>query len=189
VKTFVWSLVPAVALLAGCNNQPAEPEKPAQTFHEVMKDEVDVQADVVWEVGNKAMNDIAEIDPAKMTDADWDRMAQGADALRAAALKIATMDPLIIAPPGVKIADEGLPYGHTAAMVQERFDKDPETLRNLARTLADHVGGIADAARAHDPAKASPLINQLDGVCEDCHLEYWYPDQKDLVEQYRDKPE
>jgi len=23
------------------------------------------------------------------------------------------------------------------------------------------------------------------GVCEDCHLDFWYPDQKDLVNKYR----
>ena len=39
------------------------------------------------------------------------------------------------------------------------------------------------AANAHDAAKASPIIDSLDGVCEGCHLDYWYPDQKTLVEK------
>ena len=103
------------------------------------------------------------------------------------AVAIATMDPLIAAKPGVKISDEGIPGGHTAAMVQERFDKDPETLRNLANALARHTGDIAKFARAHDAASIGPLIDQLDGVCEDCHLEYWYPDQKELVNRIRNE--
>ena len=55
----------------------------------------------------------------------------------------------------------------------------------MAQALANHKADLAKAARAHDAAKAGPLIDQLDGVCEDCHLDFWYPDQKDLVNKYR----
>jgi cytochrome c556 len=118
-----------------------------------------------------------------MTDQRWAALQAKAEAVQQAALEIATMDPLIVAKPGVKISDEGIPGGHTAAMVQERFDKDPAKLRDLANALARHTGDLAAAAQAHDADKAGPLIDQLDGVCETCHLEYWYPDQKALVEQ------
>ena len=93
------------------------------------------------------------------------------------------MDPLTVAKPGVKISDEGIPGGHTAAMVQARFDQDPQKLRDLANALASHMGELVAATRAHDAAKAGPLIDQLDCVCESCHLEFWYPDQKALVEE------
>jgi hypothetical protein len=55
----------------------------------------------------------------------------------------------------------------------------------MAQVLATHMSDLSKALRAHDAAKAGPLIDQLDGVCEDCHLDYWYPDQKDLVNKYR----
>ena len=58
----------------------------------------------------------------------------------------------------------------------------------MAQTLAVHTGDLADAAAAHDIDRAALLINQLDSVCESCHLEFWYPDQKELVEQYLDQP-
>lgn len=183
MNRIVW-LVPMLALTAACSKQ--VPAEPAQTFHEVMKDEVDKNADELWDISNAAIGDMAGIDPAKMTDERWDQLTVKAEAVQAAALKIATMDPLVAAAPGVKISDEGLPGGHTAAMVQERFDKNPDTLRDLANALARHMGDLATATRAHDAATAGPLIDQLDGVCEDCHLEYWYPDQKALVEQFRD---
>jgi len=179
-------LVPAVALAAGCQQENKQPAAEALTFHEIMKDEVDKNADELWDISNKSIGDRAGLNPDKMTDASWNDIAERAEAVQQAALKIAAMDPLIVAKPGVKISDEGLPGGHTAAMVQERFDKNPETLRDLANALARHTGDLATAARAHDAATAGPLIDQLDGVCEDCHLEYWYPDQKALVEQFRD---
>jgi len=180
----LW-LVPGLALLAGCSKEPT-PEAPAAlTFHEIMKDKVDKNADALWDVSNAAIGDKAGIDPAKMTDERWAQIAARADAVHQAALEIAAMDPIVVVKPGVKISDEGIPGGHTGAQVQERMDKDPETLRNLANALARHTGDLAKFARAHDAAGAGPLIDQLDGVCEDCHLEYWYPDQKELVNQIR----
>ena len=176
-------LLPLLALVAGCSSESEEPAAPALTFHEVMKDKVDKNADELWDISNAAIGDAAGIDPTKMTDERWAQIAAKAEAVQQAALEIATMDPIVVAGPGVKISDEGIPGGHTAAMVQERFDKDPEKLRDLANALAAHTGELAAAARAHDPAKAGPLVDQLDGVCESCHLEFWYPDQKALVEE------
>lgn len=177
-------LLPALALVAACSSEKKEEPAPqVLTFHEVMKDKVDKNADELWDVTNPAEGDAAGLDPAKMTDERWAQLEARATAVQQAALEIATMDPLTVAKPGVKISDEGIPGGHTAAMVQERFDKDPQKLRDLANALARHTGDLATAARMHDAAAAGPLVDQLDGVCESCHLEFWYPDQKALVEQ------
>ena len=179
----LW-LLPGVALTAACSSEPEEPEETSQTFHEVMADEIDPGADVLWAIGNKAIGDQAGIDPSKMTDEDWTKLAEGADALRASALKIATMDPVVLTRKGVPIGDEGAPLGHTSAEVQANFDKDPQTLRDMANALAAHSADIAAASRAHDAAKAGPLIDQLDGVCENCHLTFWYPEEKAFVEDF-----
>jgi hypothetical protein len=179
-------LLPALALVAACSSEKKEePTAPALTFHEIMKDKVDKNADELWDISNAAIGDAAGLDSAKMTDERWAQIAAKADAVQQAALEIATMDPIVVVKPGVKISDEGTPFGHTGAMVQARMDKDPETMRNLANALARHMSDLGTAARAHDAATAGPLIDQLDGVCEDCHLEYWYPDQKELVNQFR----
>lgn len=175
----VW-LAPALMLLGACSQ---EPEDNARTFHDVMKADIDLSADRVWAVGNSAIGDNAGIDPAKMTDAKWTELAAGAEAVRRAALEIAAMDPVVLAKPGVKIADEDIPGGHSAAQVQARFDGDPQTLRDMADALAAHTGDLAEAARAHDYLRAGALVDRLDSVCESCHLEYWYPDQKALVEE------
>jgi len=182
-NTVLW-LAPALALVAGCQQENREPAAQAQTFHEIMTNEIDPGADVVWEIGNRAIGDQAGIDPTKMTDTEWTKLAEGADALRASALKIATMDPIVLTRPGVPIGDEGAPGGHSSATVQERFDRDPQSLRDLANALASHSGEIAAAARAHDAARAGPLLDQLDGVCESCHLTFWYPEQKAFVEDF-----
>ena len=76
----------------------------------------------------------------------------------------------------------------TDAQVQARFDREPAKLRELAGALASHTGDLATAARAHDAARAGALVDQLDPVCESCHLEFWYPDQKAAVEELLREP-
>ena len=101
-----WSLAPVLDLTVGCSSEPQKPEQAAQTFHEVMTEEVDVRADAFGGGGNAAIGEKGGIDPAKMSDADWDKLAEGATSLQQAALKIAAMDPIVLTRPGVKILDE-----------------------------------------------------------------------------------
>ena len=180
-------LVPAVLLVAGCSQGSKEPEEAAQTFHEVMKDEVDVRADIVWGVGNAAIGDKGGINPAKMSDADWAKLAEGATSLQEAALKIATMEPVVLTRPGVKILDEDEPLGDKSVDVQARLSANTEMLHDMANALAVHAGDIASAAKEHDAARAGELVDQLDGVCEGCHVEFWYPSQRALIDRIRDE--
>lgn len=177
-------LLPVLALASACSSEKQPAPRQVLTLHEVMKDKVDLNADALWDVSNAAIGTAAGLDPAKMTDAAWTQLEQRATAVQQAALEIARMDPIVVVKPGVKIADEGVPGGDTAADVQAGIDKDPQRLRDMANALSVHVGDLAAAARSHDAAKAGPLIDQLDGVCENCHLEFWYPSQKALLEQY-----
>lgn len=178
------AMLPALAMLAGCSKEEAAGPPAALTFHEVMKDQIDVNADALWDLTNAAIGDDAAIDPAKLDDAQWAAIAERADKVRDASLLLARMDPVVVARPGVKISDEGVEGGHTAAQVQQQIDGNPAAMREMARALADHMDRMGQAARARDAGKTGELAGTLDGVCEDCHLEFWYPSQKALLEQY-----
>lgn len=183
----VFAALPAVLLLAACSShkkeQPAPNAESGPTFHDVMKDEIDKHADEVWDVTNSAVGDKGGIDASKMTDEMWKKLAQDATAVQEGATQIASMDPIVVIKPGEKIADAGVPGGHSAAEVQAEIDKNPQGLRDHAENLAATMSDLAKAAAAHDAAKAGPIIDGLDGVCESCHLDYWYPDQKAMVEK------
>jgi len=181
----VLAAAAALLLTTACSSQQEEPQGQLLTFNEVMKNEIDPRADEVWAIGNAAINEDAGIDPAKMTDADWDKLAASSESLRQAALDLARLDPVVVVRPGEKIADEGVPGGDTAAEVQANIDRNTQGMRDMANTLAGHMAELTRAAQTRDAAKAGPLINQLDGVCEACHLEYWYPSQKALVEEFQ----
>ena len=89
--------------------------------------------------------------------------------------------------PGVKIADEDVPGGDSAESVRQNIAKDPQGFRDHANALAQDMADLATAASKHDAATAGPIINQLDSVCESCHIEFWYPSQKALVDAIRKK--
>ena len=69
-KTLLLAL-PALALLAACSHKNEQQAQAAPTFHDVMKDEIDENADAVWDITNPAVGDKGGIDPAKMTDDMW----------------------------------------------------------------------------------------------------------------------
>ena len=184
MRGLIWIVVPALLLTAGCKKQEAASQQ--RTFHQIMKDDVDVRADDVWAIGNAHISDQAGIDAASMTDDDWKKLASAAVSLQQAALEIANLkDPIVVVKPGVKIADEDVPGGDSAESVKANIAKDPQGLRDHANSLAADMADLAKAANKHDAAAAGPIINQLDSVCESCHLEFWYPSQRDLVNKIR----
>jgi len=182
---FPWLILTAsLAVVAACSQETEEPFAAKVTLHDVMKDKIDLHADELWEVSNPALDNVAHLDPALMSDERWAQIEKRAVAVQQGALELERMDPIVVVKPGVKIADEGVPYGDTGAQVQAAVDQDPQKLRDFAHALAVHAGDIATAARTHDFQRAGLLIGQLDGVCEDCHLEFWYPSQKALLKEY-----
>lgn len=184
MKAWAWIVVPAL-LLAGCSKKAEQPAK-RTTVHEIMKDEVDTRADDVWAIGNAHMTEEAGLNGATMTDADWTRLAAAATNLHDAALDLASLpDPLTVVKPGAKIAFEDTDWGDKATSVQHNVDQDPQGLRDLANSLAQHTADLTAAADKHDVATAGKLVNELDGVCESCHVKYWYPSQRALIDQIR----
>ncbi len=147
-----------------------------------MKDEVDPRGDDVWAVGNKHMTEDAGLNGGSMTDADWKQLAGAATNLQQAALELAGLpDPIVVVKPGTKIAFEDADWGDSAKSVQHNVDQDPQGVRDLANALAQHMADLAAAANKHDAATAGQLINDLDGICESCHVKYWYPSQRGLI--------
>ncbi|HTN14079.1 MAG TPA: hypothetical protein VL094_04665 [Sphingomonadaceae bacterium] len=178
----ILALAAASLALAGCSKEPAAEDVP-MTVHEAMIKHVDVIADEVWAVGNGAMASDALIDPKMMDDTKWAKLTDAATRLQAAATELGALKKYVVNRPGTTISDENVEGGSTSEQVQKNIDADIDGFRGMAGALAGHMGDLAAAAKAHDAARAGELVGQLDGVCENCHLEFWYPEQKDLVKQ------
>lgn len=170
--------------LAACTQSGEEAAAPAAplTLHEVMKDQVDANADALWELTNPLLDDTASFDPARMDDAIWARITELSGKVEQGSRTLAAMDPIVVAAEGVTLSDQAVEFGHTPARVQAFVDADPATFRELATTLADHMGELSAAAAARDPQTAARLVDELEGVCESCHLKYWYPEAQQLID-------
>ena len=140
----------------------------------VMKDVVAPQADRLWDVGNRGMNDDGEPDASQLSAQDWEKLADAAGAMKAAATSLANTDGLTVVPPGVKIGEDG---GATAEQVRQYIDSDPAGFALHATELAEVSEGYLQAAATRDPVKLAAAAERMDVVCEACHARYWYPEQ------------
>jgi cytochrome c556 len=68
-----------------------------------------------------------------------------------------------------------------ADQVVSYVNRDRAGLARHAQELAGHARAIENAAKAHDSVKALLLAEELDQICESCHLKFWYPEQEELT--------
>jgi len=139
----------------------------------VMQQSVNPAILEIWDVGNNAMSDDGGIDPAKMTDESWSRLAGAAEKLGEASRTIAAADKISAAAPDNSDTAEG---EISMSDVQRFIDADADGLRELALNQAEHADRLLAAAKAKDAATAGDLVAGMDLVCESCHMRYWYPE-------------
>lgn len=148
------------------------------TLNDAMKDVVAPKTQIVWDVGNKAMNDKGEADASRLADDDWKQIIEGGSAVSASLKALAGADRLKAAQPGVKIQSEGNPGAWGAADVQKAIDADPRGFKELAMKLATALDATVAGAKARNGQAVQDGSSQIDGLCEDCHKQYWYPNLK-----------
>lgn len=175
MKPFISALAVAVLMAAACEVHSATAPR---DLHDLMKNDVAVQTQVIWDVGNRAQDDQGNPDASKMSAADWTKIIEAAGKVRQASQTLAKADHVIAAAPGVKIEGEGNEGVAGAKQVQAAIDKNPAEFRTRSQALATSMDQIVTAAKAKDAAKVFEVSGVLDQVCEDCHQKFWYPGQK-----------
>jgi cytochrome c556 len=146
--------------------------------HDLMKNIVAPQTQVIWDVSNEAQDEQGNPDASKMTAADWGKIIAAAEKVKQASQTLAKADHAIAAAPGVKIEGEGNEGVAGAKQVQAAIDKNPAEFRTRSTALATSMDQIVAAAKAKNAAKVFEVSGMLDQVCEDCHQKFWYPGQK-----------
>jgi len=146
-------------------------------LHPLMKDVVAAQAQVLWDIGNRAMDDDGNPSAKNLMPADWPRLAAAAQAMKDASNKLATASRIVVASPGEKIQDEGTSGSATAAQIQQFIDGDKVGFAQHARALAGVADEFGRAAKAKDVKTLFNASGRLDEICEGCHLKFWYPSQ------------
>ena len=88
------------------------------------------------------------------------------------------MDRVVVAAPGVKLDGEGNPGAFGAKQVQAAIDANPAAFRAFSQALAESMDQVVSAAKTKDAVKLFNAAGGLDEVCENCHLQFWYPGEK-----------
>ena len=162
-------------LLTGCQ-KPTDEAAPV-VLSAAMKAVIAPQAQVLWDISNRALNANGDPDGSKLTDADWAKVVNAGNAVREEAAKLADASTLVVAPPGEKIQDEGNPGSSAAAQVQGYLNGDRPGWTQHARALSVAGERAVAASKVRDAAKLADVANSLDQVCESCHQKFWYPEQ------------
>lgn len=162
-----------------CVGAVAAESSAAPNLHDLMKKVVAVQAQVIWDVGNNAQDDQGNPDASKVKPADWNKLIAAAAQVKQVSQSLATAPHVIAAAPGQKLDGEGkTPGAFGAKQVQAAIDANPKLMQAFAQALGSSMDQIGAAAKAKDAHKLFDVSGSLDQVCEQCHVRFWYPDEK-----------
>jgi len=187
----------ACAIAAACSSTKADPApprssallvqqqlwgevKPAVSVKELMRDMIDPASDYIFDA-------VAEVVTAKgtethlpKTEEDWARIRAGGVMLAEGVylLKI----PRPFTPPGDENNSTGPdPEELSPAQIRAKLDKDP-VLWNAKIEALRNVGlEVMDIVKRRDAKELWDAAENLDEACENCHIEYWYPGDKALL--------
>lgn len=176
-------LVFCLALIGACQSQPQAPAAPAAaepnylptaTIKDLMLSIVDPSADVVWLSVTTVVDDKGFNETMPKTDEDWVKVRHGAIALAEAA-NLLKMPGRRVARPGEKSETPGV------ELEPEEMDvliaKDRAAWNERATHLHDAAINVIAAVDAKDANKVFELGEKIEEACENCHKQYWYPNE------------
>jgi hypothetical protein len=154
---------------------PAQPEyAPTATIKDIMLSIIDPSADVVWLSVTTVQSASGTVDTAPKSDEEWKKVRQGAIALTEAA-NLLMMPGRHVAGPGEKSETPGVEL--EPLEMEEMINKDPAAWQMRAKHLHDAGVAALKAIDAKDSQKVFEVGEQIEVACENCHKQYWYPNE------------
>jgi hypothetical protein len=154
--------------------------KPVVSVKELMADMIDPLADNIFDAVWWDVTANGTVEHRPRTDDDWEKVRIGAVTMAEGIYLLKVPRPF--APPG----DVNNSVGPNApelspAQIKAKLDKDP-VLWNAKIEALRNVGlATLEAVKRKDVDALFQAGADLDVACEECHLEYWYPGDKQIV--------
>ena len=175
MKLYYWFLLASLAFLGtGCRKKPPQLLRTA-TIKDIMDSMVDPSGEFVFQSVAQISDEHGIREKAPQTDADWEAVRQRLIIL-AEAPNLLVMPGRKVAPSDVKSQNPNIEL--EPAQIQQLIDGDRLTFIRRARGLQD---AVAMAMKAVDAKNKDALFQAEDGIdqaCENCHLNYWYPNDE-----------
>jgi hypothetical protein len=169
-------LTPLAACTAPAPPAPAEPQLAAKaTIRDMMHSIVDPSADVLFESVHQVVDEKGIRDVEPRTDEEWATVRSHALILLEAP-NLMTMEGRKVANPEERAE---FPEAQlNPAEIQKMIDGDPSSFKRRAKRLQDAAAEALTAIDAKDKTALFKALTNLDHACENCHLHYWYPNDK-----------
>jgi hypothetical protein len=145
------------------------------TVHDIMLGIVDPSSDVLFDAVATDITAAGVNEKRPQTDEEWE-MVEGNALMLAEAANLLKMPGRKAASPGDKTKSEGPDAPElTPEEIQAKIDGDRAKWVMYATNLQEQAKKTRDAAKRRDADAVFALGEDIDMACEDCHLEYWYP--------------
>jgi hypothetical protein len=154
--------------------------KPIVSVKELMRDMIDPASDYVFDAVGIVSSRKGVVETMPKTDEDWDRIRIGAVTMAEGVylLKI----PRPFAPPGDENNSTGPdPEELSPAQITAKLERDPVLWNAKIEALRNVSLEVLDIVKKKDPTELWDAAENLDQACENCHLEFWYPGEKEYL--------
>jgi hypothetical protein len=172
-KTEVTAAVPAPAPAVA---PPAPPFQIKASIQELMDAVIDPAADALWDSVSITQTVKGTVFHQPHTDEEWQEVRRRAISL-IEGTNLLVMDGRKLVAPGSPVLDQGTSGVLSAEEGQKLFDSKHPTFVEFARALRDAGEQMLTAIDKKDSAGMMNAGAAMDGVCESCHLTFWYPNQ------------
>ncbi|MGE0591100.1 MAG: hypothetical protein AB7G23_03990 [Vicinamibacterales bacterium] len=182
-------LVTAGILLTQCSTPPpaAEVVSPAEaaiapivSIRELMTYIIDPASDGVFDAVGADVTDAGVVETFPETDDDWAEVQRGA-------LTMAEGMNLLRLPRRVAPADDNVaknPGELPPAEVEAKIAASPELWASHIDRLQQEAMKVLDIVKARQGDQLFDAGSAIDAACEACHLDFWYPGDREAVERF-----
>jgi hypothetical protein len=156
--------------------------KPVVSVKDLMRNMIDPASDYIFDAVKVESNKSGTVESGPKTDADWEKIRTGAVTLAEGIYLLKVPRPFT--PPG----DENNSSGPEAtelspAQIKAKIEADP-VLWNAKIEALRNVGlEVLEIVKKKNAAELFEAGGNLDEACESCHIQYWYPGDKALLEK------
>jgi hypothetical protein len=165
-----------VAAPAPASTLPAPPFEIMASIQELMDAVIDPSADSLWDSVSITTTAKGTVFRQPHSDEEWQEARRHAIAL-IEGTNLLVMDGRKLVAPGSPVLDQGTSGVLSAEEGQKLLDSQHATFVQFARALREAGTQMLTAIDKKDPSGMMNAGAAMDGVCESCHLTFWYPNQ------------
>jgi hypothetical protein len=188
----VCAILAALSALSACQKSevtaaapvPVAPATPAPpppfqimaSIQELMDAVIDPSADALWDSVSIIETTKGTVFHQPHSDEEWQSARRHAIAL-IEGTNLLVMDGRRLVAPGSPVLDQGTSGVLSAEEGQKLLDAQHSTFVQFARALREAGTQMLTSIDKKDPTGMMNAGAAMDGVCESCHLTFWYPNQ------------